>query len=175
MKATYLLKRNIESLLSARGQTQHDLAQWCRRSDAWLSKILSESDANQQKRGVPLKYLDRIADFFGLATYQLFQPGISPLTERRKGLDRRTGRDRRAHAALPGRIQTADLPLTAEDVALLLKWKSLNKQARADIVATIEDLLGARTRRRAAGTAPAAPASSAATTPAPATRRAQPG
>jgi hypothetical protein len=63
---------------------------WCRRTDSWLSKILDD----QGNRGLPLKYLDRIADFFGIATYQLFQPGISPLLERRKG-ERRSGLDRR--------------------------------------------------------------------------------
>jgi hypothetical protein len=94
MRSSRLLRRNLESLLRARGQTQHDLAQWCRRSDAWLSKILDEN-AN---RGLPLKYLDRIADFFGIATYQLFQPGISPLLERRKG-ERRIGLDRRTSQA----------------------------------------------------------------------------
>lgn len=89
MKASYLFKKNIETLLQARGQTRHDLAFYCRRTDAWLSKILGKDDRN-----LPMKYLDRIADFFGIATYQLFQPGISPLTERRKG-DRRRVADRR--------------------------------------------------------------------------------
>lgn len=89
MKAGYLFKKNVETLLKARGHTRHDLAFYCRRSDAWISKILGNSDRN-----LPMKYLDRIADFFGIATYQLFQPGISPLTERRKG-ERRKGADRR--------------------------------------------------------------------------------
>lgn len=94
LQASALLKRNIEALLRARGQTRHDLAMWCRRSDAWLSTIM---DVNGT-RGLPLKYLDRIADFFGIETYQLFQPGISPLHERRKG-DRRSGTDRRLASA----------------------------------------------------------------------------
>ena len=89
MKASYLFKKNIETLLQARGQTRHELAFYCRRTDAWLSKILGKDDRN-----LPMKYLDRIADFFGLAAYQLFQPGISPLTERRKG-DRRKVAERR--------------------------------------------------------------------------------
>jgi len=84
MKAGYLFKKNVETLLKARGHTRHDLAFYCRRSDAWISKILGNSDRN-----LPMKYLDRIADFFGIATYQLFQPGISPLTERRKGPSQR--------------------------------------------------------------------------------------
>lgn len=94
MLASNLLKRNIDDLLRLRGYTHKDLAQWCRRSESWISKIYRHTN-----RGIPLKYLDRIADFFGLATYQLFQPGISPLTERRSGHDRRSGRDRRiSHA-----------------------------------------------------------------------------
>lgn len=94
LQASALLRRNIEALLRARGQTRHDLAMWCRRSDAWLSKIM---DINGT-RGLPLKYLDRISDFFGIETHQLFLPGISHLHERRKG-DRRSGQDRRQLSA----------------------------------------------------------------------------
>lgn len=89
MQASSLLKHNIDTLLRARGQSRKDLAQWCYRTESWISKIF-----NNANREIPLKYLDRIADFFGLATYQLFQPGISPLTERRC-IERRTGTDRR--------------------------------------------------------------------------------
>lgn len=122
MKASYLFKKNIETLLSRRGHTRHDLAFYCRRSDAWLSKILGNSDRN-----LPLKYLDRIADFFGLAPYQLFQPGISPLTERRNGHDRRSGLDRRISA----RNRTVpmspirQIDISPEDEALLAEIKSL--------------------------------------------------
>jgi hypothetical protein len=99
MKASYLFKQNIKALLAARGQRPHDLAFFCRRSDAWLSKILGKDDRN-----LPLEYLDKFADFFGVAPYQLFQPGISPLTERRKGADRRTARDRRISQVLASRV-----------------------------------------------------------------------
>lgn len=90
MRANLLLKHNIDALLRARGQTRKDLAMWCHRTESWISKIFLNAN-----REIPLKYLDRIADFFGLATYQLFAPGISPLTERRKGHERRNGKDRR--------------------------------------------------------------------------------
>lgn len=93
LKAERILADNISTLLRARGQSQHDLAQWCRHSDVWLSKFL------RHEREIQLKDLDRVADFFGIATYQLFQPGISPLTERRKGGERRSGRDRRISMA----------------------------------------------------------------------------
>lgn len=88
MHAKRLLAENIRSLLKGRGQTQHDLAMWCRNSDVWLSFILSG------KRGVSLEDLDRIADFFGLHTYELFLPGVSHLTERRT-VQRRSGLERR--------------------------------------------------------------------------------
>ena len=123
MKASYLFKKNIETLLIKRGHTRHDLAFYCRRSDAWLSKILGNSDRN-----LPLKYLDRIAEFFGLAAYQLFQPGISPLTERRTGAERRAGGDRRVSG------RRADLPaspirqiaVTPDDEALLVDLHALD-------------------------------------------------
>jgi hypothetical protein len=94
LRAQHLLKRNVDALLAARGQTRKELAHWCRRSESWISQIFTSPDRN-----LPLKYLDRIADFFGLATYQLFAPGISPLTERRSGKDRRTGVERRVSRA----------------------------------------------------------------------------
>ncbi len=89
VKAPRLLVENIAGLLRVRGAKQTDLAQWCRRSDVWISNVLSG------KRNLTLRDLDRIADFFGLATYQLFQPGVSRMTERRSGVDRRRGRERR--------------------------------------------------------------------------------
>lgn len=88
IKVARLLAENVTALLKARGQSQHDLAHWCRKTDVWVSQFL------HGKRLWQLDDLDRIADFFGLATYQLLQPGISPLTERRVG-DRRSGRERR--------------------------------------------------------------------------------
>lgn len=134
MKASYLFKKNIETLLSKRGHTRHDLAFYCRRSDAWLSKILGNSDRN-----LPLKYLDRIAEFFGLAAYQLFQPGISPLTERRAGHERREGGDRR----ISGRRR--DLPsspirqiaVTPDDEALLEELHELDYETYQRVKAWI--------------------------------------
>lgn len=131
MKASYLLKTNIDKLLQARHQSQHDLAQWCRRSDAWLSKILGKDNRN-----IPLAYLDRIADFFGIATYQLFQPGISPLTERRKTADRRSGADRRVSALnsqVRESVAATIATLTAEDVADLIRLRTLGGESRAEV------------------------------------------
>lgn len=136
MKASYLLKTNIDALLKARHQSRHDLAIWCRRSDAWLSKILGKDNRN-----IPLEYLDRIADFFGLATYQLFQPGISPLHERRKGSDRRSGRDRRLSAvnhSVRESVSATVANLTAADVADLIRWKTLSADSRAAVRETMQ-------------------------------------
>jgi transcriptional regulator with XRE-family HTH domain len=104
LKANFLLKSNVDALLRARGQTRKELAAYCRRSESWISQIFTK-----RERNVPLKYLDRMADFFGLATYQLFQPGISPLTERRTISDRRSGRDRRLSRASEALTPTPSL------------------------------------------------------------------
>lgn len=88
MRSDLLLLHNIRELLIVRRRDQRELAKWVGHHETWLSKIL------QQSRGIRLQDVDKIADFFGLTTYQLFQPGISALTERRRG-DRRAGRERR--------------------------------------------------------------------------------
>jgi transcriptional regulator with XRE-family HTH domain len=94
LKADFLLVQNIRSLLAARGVDAKALAMWAGHRPAWLSKILSGD------RGIKLSDLDKIADFFGLTVAQLFQHGISALTERRRAerrrdIDRRSGKDRR--------------------------------------------------------------------------------
>ena len=114
MKANLLLKHNIDTLLKARHQTRRDLAAWVRQSldpkkiDPWISQIFTNPDREFQ-----MKYLDRMADFFGIAVYQLFQPGISPLTERRSGTERRQRSDRRISAAVlsekPGDVDVMSL------------------------------------------------------------------
>lgn len=94
MHANRQIKQNVTALLKGRRLTQKDLADWCRRSETWISKILDLDST----REFPLKYWDRIADFFGIATYQLLQPGISSVTERRK-TQRRSGQERRVSRA----------------------------------------------------------------------------
>ena len=101
MKANQLVKANVATLLKAHHKTQKDLAQWCYRGESWISKIFKEP-----RREFPNKYLDRIADFFGLATYQLFQPGISRESERRRG-PRRAGKERRISAEQRVMLETA--------------------------------------------------------------------
>lgn len=137
-KAHHLLKQNIDALLKARGQKRKELAAWCRRSEGWLSQIFTDDDRN-----LPLKYLDRIADFFGVTTYQLFQPGISPLTERRSGTERRRIRDRR--------ISQAVLSERPGDVDLIHLVRALSQEGRQEAVKILVDLVndelrGPRTR-----------------------------
>lgn len=101
MKAVRLLAENISALIKVQRKTQHDLAQWCHHSDPWLSAFING------KREIQFSDLDRIADFFGIATYQLFQPGIASSTERRHGFDRRKGTERRISAAQRNMIAVA--------------------------------------------------------------------
>lgn len=93
MRADRVLAENISALLRARGQKQRDLAFACGKTETWISSIL------RGERHFRIIDFNTIADFFGIAVYQLFQPGISPLTERRKGRDRRNGRERRISLA----------------------------------------------------------------------------
>ena len=94
LKANYVLKTNIDALLVARNKTRKDLAQWCRRSESWISKIF-----RNPRREMPMKYLDRISDVLGVETYELFRPGFSESAERRSGRDRRSGHERRVNDA----------------------------------------------------------------------------
>lgn len=128
LKAINLLKHNIDAMLHARHQKRKDLARWCRRTEAWLSQIFSSDDRN-----IPLKYLDRMADFFGIATYQLFQPGISSLTERRSKRDRRSGHDRRVSAAV--------LSQKPGDVDLMDIVRAISRDGREKAIKILADIL----------------------------------
>lgn len=89
MNAQYLLRQNILALLHARKEDASALASWLSHDKSWINKILNGH------REMQIEDFDRVADFFGIATYQLFQPGISSLTERRIGGERRSGKERR--------------------------------------------------------------------------------
>lgn len=128
MKANALVKANIDALLKQRHLTRKDLAQWCRKSESWISKVMTED-----RREFPMKHLDRIADFFGMSAYQLFQPGLSSGSERRTGLDRRKGRDRRVSALnLQVRESVSSLvaSITPAEVADLIRARTLSGASR---------------------------------------------
>ena len=153
MKANRIIKQNIEALLKARGLPRRDLAQWCYRSDSWLSKILRE-----ERREFAAKDLDRIADFFGLAAYQLFQPGLA--VERRKSVDRRSGRERRVGPAnrlmlgLGSMLNPLRHAHTSELADALLAATADHERKVAAIFAEAES------RRQAAAARPTVPAPS---------------
>lgn len=109
LRAVIQLRYNIESLLRTRGHTQRDLAFFLKRHPTTINKFMKGT------RELQFADLDKIADFFGLATYQLFQPGISPLTERRDGRERRSGHERRlSHVdRIYGRIRAEEPIRTA--------------------------------------------------------------
>lgn len=89
MKARLLLARNIHAILTARKESQTALALWCHKKVSWINKILAG------RRPMHIDDFDRVADFLGISVYQLFQPGVSALTERRRPGDRRKKQDRR--------------------------------------------------------------------------------
>lgn len=140
VKANLLLKRNIDAILSARGQSRRALARWCRKTDdakadSWASHIFGPK--GYHTREIPTVYLDRIADFFGVTVYQLFQPGISPLTERRKGVERRTRRDRRINQVLASRVLVGRgiaepilAALDGEELELVRRYRSSSPKKR---------------------------------------------
>lgn len=90
LKAPFVIRQNLSALLAARKETPSALARYVGKHKTWISQFLTGKRDELQ-----LGDLDKIAAFFGIATYQLFQPGISRLTERRSSIERRTGQERR--------------------------------------------------------------------------------
>lgn len=170
MKALALLKHNIDHILKERHLHRRDLAQYVRQSfdkkkiDPWISHIFTNADAEIQ-----MKYLDRIADFFGVTVYQLFQPGVSGIAERRKG-DRRSGRERRLSTVqhrIRARVAETTGTVTEEDVSDLLFLKRLGESSRATLRDRMHELDRSehQTAARGRGRRPAGTAEGAATVP----------
>lgn len=91
LKALHILRQNIRQLLAERHESAAALALHLGyKNRASVTKFL-----NDQRTGFEMGRLDKLSSWFGLPVYQLFQPGISRLTERRHGSDRRSGHDRR--------------------------------------------------------------------------------
>ena len=150
MRAYAVMKANVDAVLKARGITREDLSKYCRREVSWASKIL-----NDPERWFPMPYWDRISDFLGLLPYQLLQPGISAVTERRKTSDRRSGRDRRLSAMshhVRESVSSTIANLSAADVADVIRWRTLTEESRAAVRETMQaversEQQGARRRR----------------------------
>lgn len=98
LRILYILRENLRALLDKRGETQTALAKACGHEKAWISKFLADRNYIDG-REVSLVDLDKIAEFLGVSTFQLFQPGVSRTTERRTGTDRRTFVERRIGSA----------------------------------------------------------------------------
>lgn len=144
LRAVTLLRQNVLDLLRTKGYLQKDLAFAMKRDPTTINKFLTG------KREIQLSDLDRVADFFGLATYQLFQPGISSRTERRSGHDRRLGRERRiSHAqrqALEPPTKVVSVP--PEILALAQQLEALPHEMRV-LVQTMVDINPSRRRHSA--------------------------
>jgi transcriptional regulator with XRE-family HTH domain len=88
------IRENVKHLLKARGIDQKDLAFAIHKHPTTINKFLKGT------REVQLGDLDAMADVLGVDVYQLFQPGLSSVTERRHherrvGLERRVGPTKR--------------------------------------------------------------------------------
>lgn len=104
LRAVNQLRENVKELLRRRGHNQNQLAFALKRHPTTVNKFLMGT------REVQLADLDGMADFFGIPVYQLFQPGISRLTERRvlsrrRDADRRIGHDQRKMAELASEME----------------------------------------------------------------------
>lgn len=165
LRSPVLLRQNIAALLRARGQTQKDLAAWCGYSKSWLNQILRDDrkprPAGHKERVIHVRDLDRIADFFGVAAYQLFLPGVSAFSERRKGLERRAGTERRQ-----GRGDVAPTPLRSLHDALAVLVRQLEDETyMRRLVSTLDEQLRAQRSQRAPNSATADRGSSGGTRP----------
>lgn len=121
LRANRILKDNIDALLRRDRLNRKDLAEWCGNKESWISKIYRDPT---EKREIPLKYLGRIADLFGVEVYELFQPGRwSTTTDRRSGFDRRVAHERRVGhkmrelGALRAELEAAQAPVTGKGKA----------------------------------------------------------
>lgn len=132
LRAVNQLRENLKALMDREGLKQKDVAFAVRKHVSWVNKFLLGT------RPIHLNDLDSLADLFGLTTYQLFVPGVSPRTERRSGRDRRSGQERRKGfpRALQEVAEEVDLarprtkPLTEEEIALLKHYRRSTPQVR---------------------------------------------
>lgn len=114
--ANQVLIENVRILMEKRNISQKALAAYCKHDTSWANKWLNGT------REIQFADLDRIAELFGILPHQLFTPGISPLTERRVGVERRKLIDRRQTMASklglpePPRDMASDARALAKDL-----------------------------------------------------------
>lgn len=95
LKGIWQLRANVKELIRVRGFTQQEVAIAAEVDATTFSKFLNGKD----EREIQLWQLDKIAELFDMAVYELYLPYLPGVhAERRKG-DRRSGRDRRVLAA----------------------------------------------------------------------------
>jgi len=123
-----LMKANVKGLLSLREKTPEDLAKFCHNTKSWIVKIFAE-----ERREFPTKYYQRIAKFLGVEVYQLFQPGVLGIAERRSGTDRRKVLDRR--------VSQAVISEKALDVDLIHVVRALSQPGRQRAIGILMDIL----------------------------------
>lgn len=151
LKSHLVVKANIDALLKRDRLTRKDLALWCHKTESWISKIFGSP-----LRAMPEQYFDRIADMFGVETYELLRPGGADGTERRKvnrraGVERRIGWQQRLLEELRPGIERArrTMPSYAHD-SLSPEAAAKLKVLDADYEARVSRLIAADARRQAA-------------------------
>lgn len=87
-RADLLLAENLRTLIAARSVDAGDVAMATGHGSSWISKILNGD------RGMRVEDVGKVASYFGLTVAELFSPGISAVTERRR-VSRRSGSERR--------------------------------------------------------------------------------
>ncbi len=88
IRSDLLLAENIRALLAARHVDGAALSMAIGHTPSWLSKIMMGD------RKMSVEDAGKVAAYFGLSLAELFSPGISSVTERRKG-QRRAAEPRR--------------------------------------------------------------------------------
>lgn len=160
LRAVNVLRENVRALMAQRQLNQKAVAFALSRHPTWINKFLLGH------RMISVTDLDKLADLLGVATYQLFQPGVSKMTERRRG-DRRLGPERRVshETRLARDLEERMRPLPKESphvtaAALRRVLDEFDRGVRAlfsetdprgQTPAPRRDQSGRRPRRRAAG------------------------
>lgn len=134
LRAVNQLRENVKALLFVRKEDQKTLAFAAGIDPSTLSKFLKGD------REIQLANLDGVAEFFGIAPYQLFQPGISTLTERRIA-QRRTSHERRI-----GHTQRVMLGVVSQEMD---KFHPKGKGSPHVVVASSSPLMDALQREAA--------------------------
>lgn len=101
LRFVYQLRENVRELIRVRGVQQNDITFALKKDPTWLSKFL------QGQRPIHITDIDALAEFFGLSGYQLCQPGITAVTERRRQ-ERRSGGERRIGHVKRHLVKVAD-------------------------------------------------------------------